>query len=234
MALGTAGHRLRRNVNRMLVALAIVSVGGVVLAVGLGAPIASAPVLFIVSFLLILFWSPEERVWLANQRKGAIGEETVGRALAELEAEGFRVIHGLDTGRGDIDHVVVGPTGVFAIETKAWRGRVSLGPGGRLRLAGHDQERTIGQVMAEALEVKRRLADAGIRAFVEAVVVLTATHLPKGPVAGKHATVIELGDLGRFLRERPVKLSSIDVSRIVGAIYRNGGTITARAVSYGG
>ena len=67
--------------------------------------------------------------------KGAAGEEIVGRELARLPA-GYHVFHALDAGGGvlmwrggDIDHVVVGPTGVFAIETKNWRGPVTLADG---------------------------------------------------------------------------------------------------------
>jgi Nuclease-related domain len=41
--------------------------------------------------------------------------------LDALRAEGWRVVHDLDTGRGSIDHVVIGPGGVFVIESKTWR-----------------------------------------------------------------------------------------------------------------
>jgi hypothetical protein len=51
--------------------------------------------------------------------RGATGEEFVGRVLAQKEAEGWRALHDVSFGRGNIDHIVVGPGGVFAIETKA-------------------------------------------------------------------------------------------------------------------
>lgn len=59
------------------------------------------------------------RSW--NYRLGAIGEQVVGRELDRLIARGHRVFHDLDFGRWNIDHVVVGPTGVFAIDTKTRR-----------------------------------------------------------------------------------------------------------------
>ena len=54
---------------------------------------------------------------------GARSEAEVQRALSVLEHEGWRVRHALPwTGRGDIDHRVIAPTGVaFAIETKTKR-----------------------------------------------------------------------------------------------------------------
>jgi hypothetical protein len=44
--------------------------------------------------------------------------------LDALEPAGFRCLHRVDTGYGDVDHVVVGPTGAFAIETTHWTGVV--------------------------------------------------------------------------------------------------------------
>ena len=52
-----------------------------------------------------------------RSRLGARSEEQVQRALAPLEAEGWRLRHSLPwQGRGDIDSVAIAPTGVaFAI-----------------------------------------------------------------------------------------------------------------------
>lgn len=51
---------------------------------------------------------------------GSIAEEIVATKLAALGDEYF-VIHDLLKGKGDgnIDHIVIGPTGIFAVETKA-------------------------------------------------------------------------------------------------------------------
>jgi len=52
--------------------------------------------------------------------KGARGEEIVGIWLASLPA-GYHVFHDVDlSGVGSLDHLVIGPTGVFVIETKFW------------------------------------------------------------------------------------------------------------------
>ena len=57
----------------------------------------------------------DERAW----RIGADGEERVARQLAKLDGC-WRVLHAVPIGnRGaDIDHVVIGPPGVFTINTK--------------------------------------------------------------------------------------------------------------------
>jgi hypothetical protein len=67
-----------------------------------------------------------------NDRLGYLGERAVGEALEPLFSAGFRVFHDIpaeDEGKKfNIDHVVVGPTGLFAIDTKTYRkGRVRSG-----------------------------------------------------------------------------------------------------------
>ena len=53
---------------------------------------------------------------------GYMVEELVGAKLAAL-GDNYRVIHDISKGRGkeNIDHVVIGPTGIFVIESKANR-----------------------------------------------------------------------------------------------------------------
>jgi hypothetical protein len=54
--------------------------------------------------------------WL---RLGLRGEQAVAEKLSELAPDGYRSFHDFPAGKDwNIDHVVVGPGGVFAIETK--------------------------------------------------------------------------------------------------------------------
>jgi len=56
---------------------------------------------------------------LANLKTGHEGERYVGQFLQnELGGHGYRVFHDIEDERGNIDHVVIGPGGVFSIETK--------------------------------------------------------------------------------------------------------------------
>jgi hypothetical protein len=70
-------------------------------------------------------------------RKGAAGEALVGYILESLPND-YVVIHGLKPKPyyGDIDHVVIGPSGVYAIDTKNWRGVVTADGKGELLLNG--------------------------------------------------------------------------------------------------
>lgn len=48
---------------------------------------------------------------------GAAGERDVARALRRLPRS-WTVVHDIDRGRGNVDHIAIGPRGVFTIETK--------------------------------------------------------------------------------------------------------------------
>ena len=56
-----------------------------------------------------------------NYRLGYEGEIAVGQELNELLRDGYYVYHDFPANNFNIDHVVVGPTGVYAVETKTRR-----------------------------------------------------------------------------------------------------------------
>ncbi|MBW2604780.1 MAG: NERD domain-containing protein [Deltaproteobacteria bacterium] len=61
-------------------------------------------------------------------RLGYEGEIAVGQILNQFMLDGFRVYHDFPSGKFNIDHIVVGPSGVFAVETKARSKPTSAGP----------------------------------------------------------------------------------------------------------
>jgi Nuclease-related domain len=91
--------------------------------VGLAVAIAGAAALGGLLVLMAVGLAFYARHWLSlagRSRVGARSEDEVQRALAHLQAEGWRLRHSLPwQGRGDIDSVAIAPTGVaVAIETK--------------------------------------------------------------------------------------------------------------------
>jgi len=70
-----------------------------------------------------------------NFRKGATGEALVGYIL-EGFPDDYRIINDLTTPFGNIDHVVVGPSGVYVIDTKNWKGVVTADGNGELLMNG--------------------------------------------------------------------------------------------------
>lgn len=94
--------------------------------------------------------------------KGAAGEERLARLLSLLPRS-FAVFHSVQGnhrggGGGDLDHVVVGPPGIFLIETKNWADRVEL-RNGVLLYKGQEPDRPPLKQAAEAARMlEKRLA----------------------------------------------------------------------------
>jgi len=85
-------------------------------------PDLSTAVVLILGFLVacVGFWIIRPILDdIFNYRLGLQGEQVVGQALTEFLAKGYRVYHDLQFDGFNIDHVLVGPAGVYCIETKA-------------------------------------------------------------------------------------------------------------------
>ncbi len=93
---------------------------------------ASAAVILSIAIaiaLAILMW---RLIWLIDRRRnyrlGFSGERAVAEELNQLMLDGCRVYHDVPMEPyGNIDHVIVSPTGVYAVETKARRKRKAPG-----------------------------------------------------------------------------------------------------------
>jgi len=142
-------------------------------------------------------------------RRGISGEEAVADALAGLPSS-YWVLHGVSTGHGDVDHVVIGPTGVFALETKAWDGKFYRSRG-QLYCNGKPAEHVLRQARGAAGQVRELLLAAGIDEWVEAVVVAARASVSRSPVRFRKSYVISIKDLVGFVTDRPQSLSSSTV-----------------------
>jgi nuclease-like protein len=142
-------------------------------------------------------------------RRGISGEEAVADALAGLPSS-YWVLHGVSTGHGDVDHIVIGPTGVFALETKAWDGKFYRSRG-QLYCNGKPAEHVLRQARGAAGQVRELLLAAGIDEWVEAVVVAARASVSRSPVRFRKSYVISIKDLVGFVTDRPQSLSSSTV-----------------------
>ncbi len=163
--------------------------------------------------------SIEEKSWRAS----AAGERLVGAQLAHLVRlyPGWRVLHGVPAGGqgADIDHLVIGPAGVFTISTRHH-------PQGRVRVNG-DAVFVNGQRVSwvrnsrfEAASASRMLAEAvghqvGVRALVvTAGAGLAVEQQPEGMTICDRRSVVDL------LRKQPVMLSAHQVEDLFAAARR--------------
>ena len=56
---------------------------------------------------------------IGRWHRGALGEEHVGTIIDSLGSDGWLAIHDASTGRGNIDHILVGLGGLFTVEAKS-------------------------------------------------------------------------------------------------------------------
>lgn len=83
---------------------------------------------FVMMFIAV-WTSPPQHI--ERWATGAEGERRTERALRGLQRHGWQVTHDLDwPGAGNIDHLVIGPGGVYVLDSKVWGGVVSVDQAG--------------------------------------------------------------------------------------------------------
>jgi hypothetical protein len=76
---------------------------------------------------LVLADSPPHHI--ERWRQGAEGEKATAKALQRLVADGWLLVNDIDIGRGNLDHVLIGPPGVFLLDSKKLHGVLSVSAG---------------------------------------------------------------------------------------------------------
>jgi hypothetical protein len=210
--------RLKRQAALPLVTASSVLVMGMVFfgAQAFGVPIASvAAVLSGAVFSVALFRLPfESLVWA----KGIEGERKTAAYLQPLLDNGFVVLYNrqIPGSKGDIDSLVIGPTGVFPIETKNWSGRVEI-RNDRLFVGNYDRTWVIQQVYREALAVQVALGDELTTQRVTVAPVICAiggVAWFERAISGVHVT--DGKHLARVIADRPTVFDDDTVQRIAG------------------
>jgi len=92
-----------------------------------------------------------------TMRLGQTGEEAVGQFLEEkLRPAGYQILHDVVNDRGNVDHVLIGPSGIYTIETKT-HSKPAKGPclvtydGEKVKVNGYQPDRDpVAQAKAEA------------------------------------------------------------------------------------
>jgi hypothetical protein len=167
------------------------------------APLVMAAVL--VGWRLRFRPSDQARAW----QRGAKGERHTARLLDRLGREGYVVFHdlALPDSPANLDHVVVGPSGVFVIDSKQWTGEVQQSADG---LVWHDHYR-----LDHPLATVRWQAEALGRLLgvpVAPLVCVHGAHIQGGGLRAQGVAVVPATRLRRALGSDQV-LSEVDVER---------------------
>ena len=146
--------------------------------------------------------------------KGARGEEKVSGILENLP-DSYHVFNDFTVGRSHIDHVVAGPGGVFAIETKFWNGKVTV-EDGHVLLDGQLPDRSpLNQAIREATLVRNALVSAGWDGLVTPVVAFASDSCGAHRGNLKGTIIINSNELKASFETDRVVIPPAELDRLV-------------------
>src|SRR5947209_8593030 len=197
---------------RTLAALGVLAVATSLLGRGFGLHdvrfLGSEVVLLASIFVILRYVLP-----LVERRdRGASGEEHVGGLLDELADSGWEVIHDATLGRGNVDHILIGPPGVFTVETKSTAGPVRI-------------SRLHGAVLGQA-QAQRRAIERVTGIPVEPLLVFSRAWIDRPMARRRGVRVVPARMLLGYLARRDPVLSRAEMGRahslVVSALLESG------------
>ncbi|AKS43205.1 nuclease-related domain-containing protein [Wenzhouxiangella marina] len=183
---------------------------------------ATSPWLWTVLALMAFAWLVT-RIFKAKPiiyalEQGEQGERAVGQYLERLREQGYQVFHDLIGDGFNLDHVIIGPAGIFSIETKTWSKPAQGEPkivfnGEHLSLPGrNDERRPLIQAQAQASWLKTLLSESIGRSLdVRPVVLFPGWFIDSKQARQSPIWVLNPKALPTFLGNAPQRLSSEDI-----------------------
>jgi hypothetical protein len=170
------------------------------------AGLAGLTVAVLVGWRLRFRPSTQARAW----QRGATGERHTARLLDRLGRDGYVVFHDLamPDSPANLDHLVLGPSGVFVIDSKQWTGHVDQSADG---LVWHDHyrlDRTLATIRWQAETLGRLL---GVP--VAPLVCVHGAHIQGGGLRAQGVAVVGATGLRRALGHDQV-LSEVNIERL--------------------
>jgi hypothetical protein len=146
------------------------------------------------------------------------GERTVGQFLERLREKGYQVFHDVLGSGFNVDHAIIGPAGIFTVETKTWskpttRDAKVQFDGQTLKVAGIDADRDpVVQAKAQASWLRELLAESAGRKFpVRPVVLFPGWFVEQDKGSTREMWVLNPKALPDFLDYEPRALSDADI-----------------------
>jgi hypothetical protein len=147
------------------------------------------------------------------------GEKIVGQHLEGLRSQGYAVFHDLMGEGFNVDHVIIGPAGIFTIETKTWSKPVQGSPkitfnGETLLAAGREPDRNPAiQAKAQASWLQRLLAESTGKSYpVRPVALFPGWFIEDSRPSRKDLWVLEPKALPSFLANEKAQLPPEDIA----------------------
>ncbi|MCW5620815.1 MAG: NERD domain-containing protein [Burkholderiales bacterium] len=158
---------------------------------------------------------------LRSLRLAIQGERTVGQFLESLREDGYRVFHDVLGNGFNVDHILIGPSGAYTVETKTWskptKGEPTLEYDGyRISALGYSPDRDpIVQAKAQANWLRQLLHEmTGREIPVRPVVLFPGWFIRQSAGSMREVWVLEPKALPKFLANEESKLSEEHVASL--------------------
>lgn len=150
---------------------------------------------------------------------GPFGAEASAPIDAVLRGlpDAFVAVHGIDLGAGRIDHLVVGPSGVWVVGVHR-RHPVGIEAGRASPPGGREMPAVVAALTRRAEAAVRLVRRAGVDADVHAVIALASAPQRWGPVRVGAVRVLEAGSLVSAITGGSASLPEAEVDVVVRAV----------------
>jgi len=171
-----------------------------------------------IAYAVLRFFSVRHEV--KNRKLGRDGEKAVGQFLEQLRGQGYRVFHDVIGDGFNLDHVLIGPAGVFTVETKthskpARNARIDF-DGEIIRIDGCEPDRSpVVQARAQASWLREILCESTGREFkVRSVIVYPGWFVDHTGPRSRSIWVLNAKALPTFLEHEPPQLSGEEIQLV--------------------
>jgi hypothetical protein len=163
-------------------------------------------------------------------RKPSVAGRKTERQLRGMEKAGYRALHARAVPRddegvsdGQIDHLVIGPTGVYAVDSEKWDKRLPVRAMShrKLFLGPFNKKERLDEARWESEQASRLISEKlGYEVPVQPSLAIYGPAISWKVLMVRNVDVYAGGRARNYLRRRPKILTSVDVDRIYDAAAR--------------
>jgi hypothetical protein len=156
--------------------------------------------------------------------RGERGERHVADVLEELRRDGYKPIHDIVRDGFNVDHVLVGPGGVFAVETKyrSGKGEITVRNEGVFVGDRLEEKDCLSQARGNAAAIRELIHEScGRREYVTAIVVFVGDWKIRNKWRDANVRVFTPERLLDYLRDQQPQLTCKDIELISSHLERS-------------
>jgi hypothetical protein len=212
---GLLGHPRYRPLRRRLLIAVVAGVAGGILFAGWRWGVTTAVLAAIADTVVRARSHSTVPAW----RRASVAERRTEAQLKRLERSGYRTLHAraIPDSEAQVDHLVIGPTGIYAVDSEKWDKRLPVRVQSHRKLfhGPFDQKKRLDEARWEA----SRAAELIGKALGREVVIVPSLAIYGPPVPWKVLTVREVdvfdgSRVRKWITKRERSLTDAEIQRI--------------------